>query len=403
MIIQNANIQFAHGHHLKEEYKQRESLLTQRPDNEDGSTGERATLESREIEVSREALSLGVSRFASERNPEEDLDAEDIPDRATLSERGRALAERLQELSEDIGNTGFTDFLQETDRLDDEISGLDAKTYQLKSIVESFTGREIKLSAIRDDADTSDSSASSSSVAQSGSNLNQEPEAPPTVTASLIYQYQESYLEEESSLFSASGSITLESGDTIDVDFSQFSQRSFYLENSVELKVGEVELTDPLVVNLQGAGLSLSDQKYQFDLDNDGELENISFADNNSGFLALDRDQNGKIDDGSELFGALTGNGFLELAEFDEDGNGFIDSGDGVFSQLQFYQKDAQGQDSLQSISGLGIGALYLGSQDSPFQVKDADNLTQAVVRSSGIYVNKNGSTGSLQQIDLAV
>lgn len=398
MIIQNANIQFAHAHQLKEEYKQKETLLTQRPDNEDGSTGERATLESREVEVSRSEQQLGIRRFTSGADINTtSADNSDSPDLTAISQRGRALVERIQELAEEIGGTGFVDFLQDGDASDDEISGLDAETYQLKSIVESFTGKEIKLSAIRDEAQ------GDSAVTAGNNNISTPPEEPPTVTASLIYQYQESYLEEESSLFSATGSLTLESGETIDVDFSQFSQRSFYLENSLELKVGEVELTDPLVVNLQGAGLSLSDEKYRFDLDNDGELDSINFATANSGFLALDRNQNGTIDDGAELFGALTGNGFLELAEFDDDGNGFIDSGDGVFSQLQFYQKDSQGNDRLQNISDLGIGALYLGSQNSPFQVKDSDNQLQAVVRSSGIYVNENGTTGSLQQIDLAV
>lgn len=48
---------------------------------------------------------------------------------------------------------------------------------------------------------------------------------------------------------------------------------------------------------------------------------------------------NGKIDDGSELFGARTGNGFNELAKYDSDNNHFIDAGDPVFSNLAFYQK----------------------------------------------------------------
>lgn len=410
MIIRNAQIQFAHAHELKEEYRQKETLFTQRPDNEDGSAGALATLKSREIEASRTERSLAVLRFQNERtaagndafNPEQDL--------ADLSRRGRPLAESLDRIRERLeGNpenergNGFLDiFGEQLEGFSDEDAGLDAETYQLKSIVESFTGREIKLSRIAEDVDGNEQGPQQNNGGFTNVAIASPEQEAPTVTASLIYQYQESYLEEETSLFSASGLLTLESGETLDIDFSQFNQRSFYLENSLELELGEVELTDPLMVNLQGP-LCLSNQKYQFDLDNDGEQESINFAKGNSGFLALDRNQNGVIDDGTELFGALTGNGFTELSKLDEDGNGFIDSGDGVFTDLLFYQKDANGQDYTQKISDLGIGALYLGHQATPFQVKNSENELQAVVRSSGIFVNENGSVGSMQQIDLVV
>ena len=397
MIIQNAKIQFAHAHELKEEYRQKETLFTQRPEAPDGSGGERNTLQSTEINVSRREQTLSLSEFTSDA-PEQD-------DVAALSRRGRALADALQQLEggENGSNSPLINLLNEkAGKEGEELSNLDAETYQLKSIVESFTGREIKLSQINDEVPSAPSQENSATNNNLSSPVNAEQEAP-VVTASLIYQYQESYQEEETSLFNASGSVTLDSGETLDIDFSQFSQRSFYLENSLELQVGEVELTDPLVVNLQGGNLSLSDNKYQFDLDNDGETESINFASANSGFLALDRNNNGEIDNGSELFGALTGNGFSELAVFDEDNNGFIDSGDGVFSQLLFYQKDQQGNDKLSNISNLGIGALYLGHQATPFQVKDNDNELQAAVRSSGLFINDNGTVGSLQQIDLVV
>lgn len=412
MIIQNANIQFASAHDLKKEFKQKETLLTQRPDNQDGSQGERVTLQSNEVNISRREQSLSLSQLqnqqarneragnTSDNESQSDDNESSLP--AGLVERARALTERLQELAEESGGQSFVDFLKVPEDAEDEFSGLDAQTYQLKSIVESFTGKEIKLSHISEDDGTSSTRAGSGNPAASSDQQASIQQNTPTVTASLIYQYQESYLEEETSLFQASGSVTLNTGESLDVDLSQFSQRSFYLENSLELKVGEVELTDPLVVNLQGP-LSLTENKHNFDLDNDGEAESINFAAGNSGFLALDRNQNGTIDDGSELFGALTGNGFLELSELDEDGNGFVDSGDGVFTDLLFYQKDLEGNDKTQKISDLGIGALYLGHQATPFQVKDANNELQAEVRSSGIFINENGSTGSLQQIDLVV
>ena len=63
----------------------------------------------------------------------------------------------------------------------------------------------------------------------------------------------------------------------------------------------------------------LSDQTFYFDLDADGKEEEISVL-NGSGYLALDKNGDGVINDGSELFGTKNGDGFADLARYDEDG-----------------------------------------------------------------------------------
>ncbi len=73
-------------------------------------------------------------------------------------------------------------------------------------------------------------------------------------------------------------------------------------------------VTDPLVINLDSNVASVSDMKFMFDLDADGKEEEISFAGPGSGFLALDKNGDGKINDGSELFGTKSGDGFGDLA-----------------------------------------------------------------------------------------
>ena len=50
-----------------------------------------------------------------------------------------------------------------------------------------------------------------------------------------------------------------------------------------------------------------------------------------------------------------------------------------------------------------GVGALYLGSVDTPFSLTDGDNRVLAQIRASGVYLSEDGRAGSLQQIDLAV
>ncbi len=78
--------------------------------------------------------------------------------------------------------------------------------------------------------------------------------------------------------------------------------RSFYEETSLLVDMGSVRLTDPLVINLDTEAASVSDQKFYFDLDADGHAEQISFLNSGSGFLALDKNGDGVINDGSELF-----------------------------------------------------------------------------------------------------
>ena len=88
----------------------------------------------------------------------------------------------------------------------------------------------------------------------------------------------------------------------------------------------------------------LSDQTFYFDLDADGEEEEISML-KGSGYLALDKNEDGIINDGSELFGTGNGDGFADLARYDEDGNGWIDENDSIWSKLKIWCKDENGND----------------------------------------------------------
>ena len=106
----------------------------------------------------------------------------------------------------------------------------------------------------------------------------------------------------------------------------------------------------PILVDLEGDGFRLTglDDPVQFDIDATGEPRTISWthASADDAFLVLDRNGNGRIDDGSELFGSSTAqpssadpNGFRALAVFDQpehggDGDGVMTAADGVFGQL---------------------------------------------------------------------
>jgi hypothetical protein len=111
-----------------------------------------------------------------------------------------------------------------------------------------------------------------------------------------------------------------------------------------------------------------------FDLNADGIKDQTSWLDSNDGFLVLDRNGNGTIDDGRELFGDQHGadNGFKELAKFDENGDGVIDNKDSVFSKLKVWV-DSNGDgvsqaNELKTLAEWGINSVDLAySTDGRF------------------------------------
>lgn len=219
------------------------------------------------------------------------------------------------------------------------------------------------------------------------------------------YTSYESYSESEQTSFSATGTVKTADGKEIDFSLSLGMARSYHMESSTRLLWGNArQTTDPLVVNFSGQAAQLTDTRFAFDLNADGTAsEQINFVAGGSGFLSFDRNGDGRINDGSELFGATSGNGFAELAELDSDGNGWIDENDAAYAQLSVWTRDATGTDRLRSLAEADVGAISVNRIATPFSIKDANNDLQAQVRASGVYLRESGGVGSVQQIDLTV
>lgn len=211
--------------------------------------------------------------------------------------------------------------------------------------------------------------------------------------------------ETETTCFSSTGSVVTSDGRTIDFNISLEMSRSF--TETVKAISSETQyiLTDPLVIQLDDAPETISDQTWFFDIDSDGIKDEISQLAKGNGFLALDANGNGQIDDGSELFGTQSGNGFKDLAAFDEDQNGWIDENDAVYTKLKVWAKDASGQDRLLDLQQADVGAIYLGAAKTQFSHNQLDtNETQAVVQQTGFYLHEStGQAGIMQQIDFAI
>lgn len=218
----------------------------------------------------------------------------------------------------------------------------------------------------------------------------------------ISYKKHEIYTENSTMDFSAKGVINTADGRSIQIDLSLNVERTFVSENHISFKAGDA-LIDPLVINYEGASASLTNQKYEFDIDNDGSNDMISFASNGSGFLVYDKNGDGIVNNGSELFGPQSGNGFLELKAYDSDGNDWIDENDPIYEKLQIWTKNEAGEDQLFAIGHKGIGAIYLNAVQSPFEIKDSSNALQGKIQQTGIFLKENGTAGTIQHVDLSV
>ena len=126
---------------------------------------------------------------------------------------------------------------------------------------------------------------------------------------------------------------------------------------------------DPLILDLDGDGVELSAvdrPKVQFDSDGDGILETTGWIKPGDGFLAWDRDGDGRIESLQELFGSQTEDGFQVLSYQDSNGDGVIDRNDAVWSELKVWtDTNVNGitdNGELISIEEAGIESIDLGA-----------------------------------------
>lgn len=208
--------------------------------------------------------------------------------------------------------------------------------------------------------------------------------------------------EKEETTFSTKGTVKTADGREITFNVNVGMSREFQQYYSEELDLASVKMCDPLVINLDTDVAELSDQTFYFDVDADGEKDEISTLSASSGYLALDKNNDGIINDGNELFGTRSGNGFADLAKYDEDGNGWIDEGDSIWSKLKIWCKNENGEDELYRLSDKNVGAICLQNAATDFTLKGDNGQTKGAIRSTGIFLYENGNVGTIQHVDVA-
>lgn len=332
-----------------------------------------ASLQQHEIQ---ERLTMWVGQRPGEQNTAPPAERETV----RLSDAGKAAAEA--ETSGDITNDKATDG--------------DPRLNLIRALIETLTGRRIEI------FEATDLPASPPEAPVAGDPAAPQASGNGAVGWGLVYDRQESYTETEETRFSVSGQVRTADGREIAFDLSLSMARAYHEASSFSLRLGDAaRKTDPLVLNFSGTAAQLTDLRFAFDLNADGRTEQINFVAPGSGFLVFDRNGDGKINDGRELFGPSTQDGFQELAALDDDRNGWIDENDAAFAQLQLWTRDRDGQDRLQSLAEAGVGAIALTRIATPFDIKNNAHQLLGQIRNSGIFLQENSTTGTIQQIDL--
>ncbi|MCM1541698.1 MAG: hypothetical protein NC121_10600 [Blautia sp.] len=270
-----------------------------------------------------------------------------------------------------------------------------------------FSYRKDRLNAWRQENGYGNSSGGETDHAQQGALFNEndkilQPRSSSVNLRVLNYSSETIHMESESTTFSTVGTVKTADGREINFNVNVGMSREFQSSFSENLQLATFRLCDPLVINLDSDVADVKDQTFYFDLDADGEMDEVSQLGKGSGYLALDKNGDGVINDGNELFGTKSGNGFGDLAEYDEDGNGWIDENDAIWDKLKIWCKDENGKDVLYRLADKGVGAICLQNTATDFTLQGQGGKTQGVVRSTGVFLYENGLAGTIQHVDMA-
>ncbi|MCG8548970.1 MAG: hypothetical protein MI799_01060 [Desulfobacterales bacterium] len=200
------------------------------------------------------------------------------------------------------------------------------------------------------------------------------------------------YEEQEKVNVSANGTVRTADDQEFDFSMDLFLERQFFNESQVQVTQTGYALMDPLVIQTGAQGPMLQGGQFSFDLDMDGDQEELAGLSSGYAFLALDLNRDGTINDGSELFGPSTGDGLGELADYDQDGNMWIDENDEMFDQFVLWNPENDAGTTLTRLKDAGVGAIYLGGVSSQFNLTTADNELLGQITDTSLALGEDGS-----------
>ena len=173
-------------------------------------------------------------------------------------------------------------------------------------------------------------------------------------------------------------------------------------------EIPPISQASPIILDLNGDGIgtTTTENGAHFDHEGDRFAEKSAWVDSNDALLVWDRDGNGQIDDGGELFGnnytlqdgTKAANGFEALKEFDSNGDGVVDAIDERWSELQLWQ-DRNGNGvvddgELLTMEEAGVAGLHTGHQDQEYTDENGNQHSQ-----SGSFIKDDGTTGQMNDV----
>lgn len=178
------------------------------------------------------------------------------------------------------------------------------------------------------------------------------------------------------------------------------------ISKSICVELSVVHCSVWCVQQKKGIELTSLDDGVHFDLDKNGFAEKTAWIGSEDGFLALDRNGNGKIDNGGELFGdqvtlkdsSTSSEGFEALAELDENGDGVIDKNDSEFANLRVWidanHNGVSESDELKTLDELGITSISLDHANK----SETDSSTGTIVSESSTVTFADGSVRDISE-----
>ncbi len=208
-------------------------------------------------------------------------------------------------------------------------------------------------------------------------------------------------IKQEALQFSGEGMVKTEDGKTIQFDFNLVKEQEVATISHAHYTEQPTPMIDPLILDLDGEGFQSNDN-FLFDLDSDGILDRILQPSQGSGFLAYDRNGDEMINDGTELFGTVSGNGFADLSQYDLDHNNWIDENDTIYQDLSVWQVGDEGRMTRKTLQEEEVGAIFLGSVTTPMSILAANGAFTGQMRQGGLFLTEAGEARTIHQVDLA-
>ncbi len=266
--------------------------------------------------------------------------------------------------------------------------GLNSRLEGLKALVEKlvevFTGKKIRIRILE--------------WPQAENGLSPYGDMVQASPVGIEFRFTRDLVEEERAIYVASGKVKTSDGREVAFWLVLSMEREWKESESQWLLVGG-RTQDPLVVVVDGSHARLSEQIIEFDLDLDGIPDRVPVPAPGSGFLVIDHNGDGQLNDGGELFGPISGDGFGDLSRYDLDGNGWIDEGDPVFRDLRVWMWDG-GRGRMYTLPELGLGAIFLRSAETPFTLRDGPRQ-RGRIGSTSFWLGEDGRVGVVQHLDI--